>query len=433
MKGRIRIAIACTGLLLGAGSSARAQTAYRETGSVTVGGYLLWVRGTNAKVVELFVGRGFRDAFAKAHDMDAARLQQWIDSVRAARPVAADDSSPTDAQLRGTALGEDVTMLRRVGGSYSGLRLLVNGEEPIRMAEPTARDFIAMLDSAARVTRDLSVAAPTIMASMPMTDAAPQAPAQTRAPTSTPMPSPEPARAVAPTPARAVAPAPARAPDSLPVSTMGVSIASAPPELVLPAPRERVAMVGSAPPLSTLPAPSIVLPARAAPVMRVAETESVAPVAAAPVVAAPAAASPPVVAPPVVAPPVAAASVVTSAPDTAVPPHAEVPSDKLIRTPLGPFTIPGALLSDRNKEAQYCYTQLGLKYSPELKGEITVKLSLRTDGAVEDAVVTKRSWQGISAGEVESCVRALAHDWTFASNDPSVADGAKSLTFSFAP
>jgi len=67
MKGRIRIAIACTGLLLGAGSSARAQTAYRETGSVTVGGYLLWVRGTNAKVVELFVGRGFRDAFAKAH------------------------------------------------------------------------------------------------------------------------------------------------------------------------------------------------------------------------------------------------------------------------------------------------------------------------------------------------------------------------------
>jgi lipoprotein-anchoring transpeptidase ErfK/SrfK len=171
-----------------------------------------------------------------------------------------------------------------------------------------------------------------------------------------------------------------------------------------------------------------VLPARAAPVMRVAETESVAPVAAAPVVAAPAAASPPVVAPlPVAAP------VVTNAHDTVVPPHVDVPSDKLIRTPLGPFTIPGALLSDRNKEAQYCYTQLGLKYSPELKGEITVKLSLRTDGAVEDAVVTKRSWQGISAGEVESCVRALAHDWTFASNDPSVADGAKSLTFSFAP
>ncbi len=130
---------------------------------------------------------------------------------------------------------------------------------------------------------------------------------------------------------------------------------------------------------------------------------------------------------------IAAPPVVTAVVDTAVPPHVEVPSDKLIRTPLGPFTIPGALLSDRDKEAQYCYTQLGLKYNPDLKGEITVKLSLRTDGAVEDAVVVKRSWQGISAGEVESCVRALAHDWTFAANDPSVADGAKSLTFSFAP
>jgi hypothetical protein len=107
--------------------------------------------------------------------------------------------------------------------------------------------------------------------------------------------------------------------------------------------------------------------------------------------------------------------------------------DKLIHTPLGPFTIPAALLSDRDKEAQYCYTQLGLKYNPDLKGEITIKLSLAADGTVQDAVVSKRSWQGISAGEVESCVRALAHDWTFASTDAGVTDGAKLLTFSFAP
>ncbi len=364
MSGRIRTAMACTGLLLVAAASARAQTAFRETGSLTVGGYLVWVRGTNANVVQLFVAHGFRDAFAKAHDMDEARLQQWIDSVRAVQPVPADDSSSSDAQLRGTALGADVTMMRRVGGSYSGLRVLVSGEEPIRMAEPTARDFIAMLDSATRVTRELSVPAPTIMASMPMRDVVSPAPAS---------PAPVPPAPVPPAP---VPPAP------VPPVT-----ASAPaPELVLPTPSERVAPMGAAPALSALPAPSIAAP-----------------------------------------------PVVTAVVDTAVPPHVEVPSDKLIRTPLGPFTIPGALLSDRDKEAQYCYTQLGLKYNPDLKGEITVKLSLRTDGAVEDAVVVKRSWQGISAGEVESCVRALAHDWTFASNDPSVADGAKSLTFSFAP
>ena len=354
MSGRIRTAMACTGLLLVAAASARAQTAFRETGSLTVGGYLVWVRGTNANVVQLFVAHGFRDAFAKAHDMDEARLQQWIDSVRAVQPVPADDSSSSDAQLRGTALGADVTMMRRVGGSYSGLRVLVSGEEPIRMAEPTARDFIAMLDSATRVTRELSVPAPTIMASMPMRDVVSPAPASP-----------------APVPPAPVPPVTASAPA---------------PELVLPTPSERVAPMGAAPALSALPAPSIAAP-----------------------------------------------PVVTAVVDTAVPPHVEVPSDKLIRTPLGPFTIPGALLSDRDKEAQYCYTQLGLKYNPDLKGEITVKLSLRTDGAVEDAVVVKRSWQGISAGEVESCVRALGPDGSVAWDDPSGGEGGKSLTFSFAP
>jgi hypothetical protein len=366
MKGRIRIAIACTGLLLVTAAPVRAQAAFRETGSMTVGGYLVWVRGTNAKVVELFVGRGFRDAFAKAHDMDAARLQQWIDSVRAVSPVPVDDSSSADVQLRGTALGADVTMMRRVGGSFSGLRLLVRGEDPIRMAEPTARDFIAMLDSAARVTRELSVPPPTMMASMPIQVAAPSADASAAMPALAPPPAPIPARAPVPL--------------SIPASTMGPSTAEAPPELVLPAPSAPVVPLANSAEILPLPAPVIVSP-------------------------------------------VASSS-------TAV---VDVPSDRLIRTPLGPFTIPGALLSDRDKQAQYCYTQLGLKYNPDLKGEITVKLSLRSDGGVQEAIVTKRSWQGISAGEVESCVRALAHDWTFASTDPAIADGAKLLTFSFAP
>ena len=111
------------------------------------------------------------------------------------------------------------------------------------------------------------------------------------------------------------------------------------------------------------------------------------------------------------------------------PPHIEAPADKLIHTPLGPFTIPGALLADRDKETQYCYTQLGLKYNPDLKGEITVRLTLAGDGTVQDAVVTKRSWQGISAGEVEACVRAIAHDWSF----PATDSNFEQLTFSFAP
>jgi hypothetical protein len=158
-------------------------------------------------------------------------------------------------------------------------------------------------------------------------------------------------------------------------------------------------------------------------------------VASEPVVTAAPIAAPPIAAAPIPVAPIAAAPVAPAspAPDSAIPPHIDAPADKLIHTPLGPFTIPGALLADRDKEAQYCYTQLGLKYNPDLKGEISVKVSVGNDGAVVDAVVTKRSWQGISAGEVESCVRALAHDWTFGANDPAVAGGAKVLTFSFAP
>jgi hypothetical protein len=378
MRGRIRIAIACAGLLAISVAGARAQSTYRETGSVTVGGYVVWVRGTNANAVELFVGRGFRDAFARAHEMDAAKLQQWIDSVRAIAPVKAEDSSVVDARARGSIIGSDVTMIRRVGGTFSGLRLLVSGEEPITMAEPTARDFIAALDSATHAARDLT---PVPATAQMLPGDAPKV--MTVASTA------------------AVVTAVVR--DTTPASAAPIV---APPELVLPAPREPVILLASRVDIMPLPLPELV----------------VAPPPAAPLAAPPVT----VTAPVVVTPP-------PPAPDTVVPAPPAPPADKLIHTPLGPFTVPGALLADRDKEAQYCYTQLGLKYTPDLKGEITVKVVVGSDGAVSDAVVTKRSWQGISAGEVESCVRALAHDWTFASSDPSIMAGAKVLDFSFAP
>lgn len=337
---RLRIAVATLALLITASARASAQT-FRETGSVTIGTSLVWVRGTNAGVVQLFVGRGFRDAFAPAHEVDATTLQRWIDSVRALPPVSSRDSAVDESQVRASVLSADVTMLRRVGGPFSGLRLLVSGEDPIAMPEATARDFLVVLDSAARVARAMS------------------------------------------------------APTSVAVAAPEMTTSQPAPELVLPAPSEPVLMLASRVDIMPLPLPEV--PAPAPP--------------------------PAIVAPPVLAP----------EPDTVVAPHIDVPPDKLIHTPLGPFTIPGALLADRDKEAQYCYTQLGLKYNPDLKGEITVKLSLGGDGAVQDAVVTKRNWQGISAGEVEACVRALAHDWSFPASDPTIADGAKLLTFSFTP
>jgi hypothetical protein len=404
MQGRIRIAIACTGVLLTTAANARAQTTYRETGSVTTGGYLVWVRGTNASSVELFVGRGFRDAFAHAHEMDAAKLQHWIDSVRLITPVAVDDTTTLDKHGRGAALGTDVTLMRRVGGAHSGLRLLVDGEQPIQMAEATAHDFIVILDSAARVSLEMSKPAPSMMVGIPAPDVAP-APAPAPAPavaTVAEMSAPMVAPMIAPIAASVSTPpvTPIAAPPMpAAVAPMGPSTAESPPELVLPAPAEPVILLASRVEIMPLPLPQVPVPA----------------------------------ATPLVAEPVVAEPVVAPAPDSAIPPHIAAPADKLIRTPLGPFTVPGALLGDRDRETQYCYTQLGLKYNPDLKGEITLKLTLASDGTVQDAVVSKRSWQGISAGEVESCVRALARDWSFASSDPTIVDGAKLLTFNFAP
>jgi hypothetical protein len=342
-----------------------------------------------------------------------------------------------DARARGSLIGTDVTMMRRLGGSYSGLRLLVSGEEPIAMAEPTAREFIAVLDSAAHAARDLSQPATTVVATTVVSTIA-QAPATAPAPTppAPPPPAPTPPAptpvatpdtathpaVVPPSPAHVVvtpattppAPPPAISTSS-PATAVAVAVAAASPPApatpligVAPVSAEASPAVPLGPSTAEAP-PELVLLAPSEPVILLASRVDIMPLP-----------LPPPAIPPAAPPP---------APDT-LP---DAPADKLIHTPLGPFTIPGALLADRDKEAQYCYTQLGLKYNPDLKGEITVKVSVSSDGAVQDAVVTKRSWQGISAGEVESCVRALAHDWTFPSSDPSITDGAKLLTFSFAP
>jgi len=369
MRDGVRIAIVGVALVASVVASADGQATFRETGSVTIGSSLVWVRGTSAGVVQLFEGRGFHDAFARAHEVNAAVLERWIDSVRALPPAM--DSAAGDEQMRGFALSTDVTMMRRVGGPLSGLRLLMSGEDPVTMPEPTAREFLVALDSAVRVARELS---------------APAAPA--------------PVREVA-VAATVTAPAPAPPP--------------APPAAPAPAPQPAQSISVATGESAALPAPELVLPEPSAPVVSLASRVEILPL--------------PTVLPAPLPPPAAMAA---TAPDTAVAPHQDVPADKLIRTPLGPFTVPGSLLGDRDKQAQYCYTQLGLKYSPDLKGEITVKLAVNPDGTVQDAVVAKRSWQGISAGEVEACVRALAHDWTFP-GDSTIVDGAKLLTFSFSP
>jgi len=92
--------------------------------------------------------------------------------------------------------------------------------------------------------------------------------------------------------------------------------------------------------------------------------------------------------------------------------------DKHIDTPLGPFVVPAAKLVDRDTQIRYCYTELGLRYDRHLTGEVTVRVSLNSAGFADTVEVTKRTWDGVPAAEVESCMRALIEDWSFDDRQP---------------
>lgn len=109
---------------------------------------------------------------------------------------------------------------------------------------------------------------------------------------------------------------------------------------------------------------------------------------------------------------------VISANVTVAPPPLLMPVDKHVDTPLGPFVVPAAKLVDRDTQIKYCYTELGLRYDRRLTGTVTVRVSLNDAGHPDTVEVTKRTWDGVAAAEVESCMRALIEDWSFDDRQP---------------
>lgn len=116
----------------------------------------------------------------------------------------------------------------------------------------------------------------------------------------------------------------------------------------------------------------------------------------------------------------------------AAPPPQLTLADKHIQTPLGPFVVPGAKLVDRDTQINYCYTELGLRYDRRLTGEVTVRVNLSAAGVADTVEVTKRTWDGVAAAEVESCMRALIEDWSF-SADSTLQPRTIELHFALAP
>ena len=106
-------------------------------------------------------------------------------------------------------------------------------------------------------------------------------------------------------------------------------------------------------------------------------------------------------------------------------------ADKHMQTPLGPFVVPGAKLADHDTQIDYCYTELGLRYDRRLTGDVTIRVTVSSAGAPDTVEVTKRTWDGVPAAEVESCMRSLIEDWSFGDSGPLPA--TIELHFTLAP
>jgi len=341
-------------LFLLAALPAGAQTSNTEVGSVVAAGNVIWVRATNSGSVAVFVSRGYRDALARPTMVDANRLALWTDSAKALHAPASGVADASAPSDSGLAFD------RWMGTDSSGLEIKRDGSTILRLSDTPAREVVDLLARGADLTRRMS--------------------------------------------------APSR-----PAAVAVVAPASQPPILIAEA---RVTMTAptqtavSLPPAPVATAPSVPAPAPPAPVDSAASqllTPNLQP-----------SIDPNI-------PSDARASAATLASRGAGPVVAEVKVDRLppvtnldkhIDTPLGPFVVPAAKLVDRDTQIRYCYTELGLRYDRHLTGDVTVRVSVNSAGFADTVEVTKRTWDGVPAAEVESCMRALIEDWSFDDRQP---------------
>lgn len=354
-------------LLVAAALPLRAQSGNVDVGTVVTAGNVIWVRATASGSVAFFMSPGYRDAFARPTMVDANRLARWADSARALRAPAsgvADAKAPSDSGL---------AFDRWIGTDSSGLEIKRDGSTILRVPDTPAREVVDLLARGAELTRRMSAPSRTEVVAQAQ-------------PKPKPVPAPPPAATPAPAPAAKItmrqvalpSPAPTRA-------AVPVSVAVVAPAEPAPAPTADSAPVQPprVPNLKPSLDPSIPrdAPPSAATLQSRRETAVVADVSA-----------------------------------ERLPPVTTL--DKHIATPLGPFVVPAAKLVDRDTQIKYCYTELGLRYDRHLTGDVTVRVSLSSAGFADTVEVTKRTWDGVAAAEVESCMRALIEDWTFDDRQP---------------
>lgn len=365
-----------------------AQQGDGETGTVIANGMVVWVRATGRGAVQLFMSPGYRDAFARPHELPAGAAAAWADSVNTLA------RSKMTGDVRSPAWSEDSLVLeRRVGADSAGLVVMRTGVPVARFADAAAVQIIDAIAAAARLTQHASA------------DAAPRTVAARSAAPAVAVPARAARVDVVTATSATVTVATTTAPPAGPPPAVSESRVTAKPE---PAP--------SAPDPPAEPATPAVDSAAALGIS-VSLTSHVD------------RGDLPVVVDTTIAPARHASSVVAQAAPLPTP----VLADRHVDTPLGPFVVPGAEMVSRDRQIRYCYTQLGLRYDRHLRGDLTVRVTVSSAGTADTVEVTKRTWDGVAAAEVESCMRALIEDWSFGDDAAAAAQHTVELHFTLTP
>jgi len=341
-------------LLVLAAPAVGAQMSNTEVGSVVAGGNVIWVRATNSGSVAVFMSRGYRDALARPTMVDANRLTLWTDSAKALHAPASGVADASAPSDSGLAFD------RWVGTDSSGLEIKRDGSTILRLSDTPAREVVDLLARGADLTRRMS--APSRPVAVAVVAPASRPPLLTAEATVT-------------------TPAPTQTAVSLPPTPVATA-----PSVSAPAAQARVDSAPAQPLVPNLQPsidPNVPSDARASSATLVSRGDG---------------------------------PLVGEVKVDRLPPVTNL--DKHIDTPLGPFVVPAAKLVDRDTQIRYCYTELGLRYDRHLTGEVTVRVSLNSAGFADTVEVTKRTWDGVPAAEVESCMRALIEDWSFDDRQP---------------
>ncbi|MGI8497855.1 MAG: hypothetical protein ACR2OG_09785 [Gemmatimonadaceae bacterium] len=347
-----------------------AQSRTREMGSYHYGDAVVWIKATDRGVVELFVARGYRDAFTRANEITADSLEQWADSSEMLAGSVPSSGGPEIVYAGQGAPFGSVVLERHLGGPTPGLRLHASVISA-RITEPGARELTGTLRAAAQVTRLLSsaslAAAPVPASPEPRPSA--DVIAQTlpgRIASAAPVPPPITVAAPA---KRAPVRAPAVSPDSANAARSDSSAAVTPQPVFF---EDSVFIVRG----------NVRVSAKAvARARRLALSSS--------------------------------------------PAGRADAADSAARRDQAKRSATARLL-----DMQSCYQIAGLSRNPKLGGALLFLLQIGETGAARSGVIVGRSWQGTGARATERCLSEKITGWTF----PNRAGvGAYQFTASFVP